>query len=169
MRKVWTLLKCYPSSWFGMKLKFIPRIPLVKWWLLMTLLTGSRNWCKIYRPDNKNRAQRSRFYIYIKLSLPKVILFAILSMLITPQVYFLDWSVNYCKALHLLVCQVPDMKESWNFYQRKFLTKGDYWWSHHLGHLTYVYFIDQKINIYNVCYYGRSMYVDGSIFISNHP
>ena len=31
-------------------LKFVPEIHLVKWWLLVTLLTGSHDWCAVYRP-----------------------------------------------------------------------------------------------------------------------
>ena len=50
--------RCTPShsiSSFlhGMKFKFVPRIPLGKWWRLMTSLTGSRDSCEIYRPEAK--------------------------------------------------------------------------------------------------------------------
>ena len=36
------------NSRYAMNLKFVPGIPLVKWWQLVTLLTGSRGWCVIY-------------------------------------------------------------------------------------------------------------------------
>ena len=44
------------SSWLSMNVRFIPGIPLVKWWRLMMSLTGTRDWCIIYRPQSKSRA-----------------------------------------------------------------------------------------------------------------
>ena len=62
------------------------------------------------------------------------------------SVYFTDCSVNYWKSLPLLVSQVPEKEASWNFYERSFLAKSDYWWYNHLGHVAKGDFTDQKIN-----------------------
>ena len=61
--------------------------------------------------------------------------------------YFTDWSFNHWKSLLLLVSQVPDMEEGWNFHLKNSLIKGDYLLRHYLGHMTNVHLTNQKTNL----------------------
>ena len=67
----------------------------------------------------------SRFYIDVKWSLSKAILFDILSLLITWQVQFYRLG---CKLLKMIIPpSLSHVQEvSWNFHRRSSLTKGDH-------------------------------------------
>ena len=86
----------------------------------MTLLTGPR---ENNRPENNSRTFIILGEVGMQLVLHsyKMILtkshtvWHTINANLATSVYFTDWSdwsVNYCKSLHLLVCQVPDMEES---------------------------------------------------------
>ena len=49
---------------YGMNLKFAPGIPLVKWWRLVTSLTGSRDWCVII-----HRTETRFWWCHLKLKI----------------------------------------------------------------------------------------------------